>query len=635
MRSGAGNPSFANVWRPPRRYNFTRDVFESLATDSPLRTGMTFVDRLGVIEQRSFAGIATDASRWAALLRANGLTEGDRMLVLLGRTPTWPAVVLGALKAGLVVVPCPEDLGAHELDIRVEHSGAALIVTDGERVAEVARMSTAIDVLLAEDMAPGHPDASSVETADTAADDPAFIYYTSEDGDEPRGVVHTHGYTWALRLQAEYWLDAHPDDVVWCTDEVGSARGMRNLLFGPWSRGAETVIHEGGFEAEQHCELMQRLGVTILCQTPDEYRALAALPEESRRGVRHLRHAVSEGRMLAPDVAEAFEEAFGVSIFAGYAPPESAILVANMPLEGMRQASIGRPLPGHEVIVIDAAGRERPLGVEGEIALWGRPASLFSGYWNAPDATDTVFRGEWYLTGDRGTRADGGYLWLSVTSDAAPAAAGDAPPPGALATLYMHPAVAAALAEVEQETAAARVPEEQAISPPATEIAAEAEQETAAPPRPEEQPTIPAATYVAAEVVRETAAEAPAPEEQPIAPATTGVAAELERQATTAALAPERQVVRPTPTEAPTAVEKEPAPVTSAPGNRPTTPTRPRLVVARQPVHPSTAVDARRELSRNAPARASDDEAAVDGGEQTLDDVLVARVRAYGQAEPR
>lgn len=631
----ADDASFSDAWQPPARFNFTRDVFEPLASDNPLRTGLTFVDRLGVIEQRSFATIATEANRWTALLRANGLVEGDRLLVLLGRTPTWPAVVLGALKAGLVVVPCSEDLGAHELDIRVEHAGASLIVTDGERVAEVARMSTAIDVLLAEDMAHGHPNDPSVETSDTAADDPALIFYPPQAGDEPRGVVYTHGYTWALRLQAEYWLDAHPDDIVWCTDEVGSAQGMRNLLFGPWSRGSETVIHEGGFEAEQHCELMQRLGVTILCQTPDEYRALAGLPEESRRGVRRLRHAVAEGRMLGPDVVEAFQEAFGVPIFAGYAPPESAILVANMPREGMRPGSIGRPLPGHEVIVIDAEGRERPLGVEGEIALWGRPASLFSGYWNAPTASDAVFRGEWYLTGDRGTRADGGYLWLSVTSDAAPAAPGDAPPPGALATLYMHPAVAAALAEVEQETAAARVSEEQAISPPATEIAAEAEQETAAPPPLEEQPIIPAATHVAAEVVLETAAEASAPEEQPIVPAATGVAAELEQRATAAAPAPERQVIRPVPTEAPTVVEKKAAAVTPAPGNRPTTPTRPRLVVARQPMHSSAAADARRELSRNPSTRASDDETAVDGGEQTLDDVLVARVRAYGQAEPR
>jgi hypothetical protein len=400
---------------------------------------------------------------------------------------------------------------------------------------------------------------------------------------------------------------------------------MRSLLFGPWSRGAETVIHEGGFEAEQHCELMQRLGVTILCQTPDEYRALAALPEESRRGVRHLRHAVSEGRMLGPDVVEAFQQAFGVSIFAGFAPPETAILVANMPREGMRQGSIGRPLPGHEVVVIDADGREQPLGVEGEIALWGRPASLFSGYWNAPAATDAVFRGEWYLTGDRGTRADGGYLWLSVaTDDAAPEAADDPTLFGARAILSGQPAATELTTEVEQEAAAAApvapAPEEEPPpSPAATEVPAEIEQQARAD-----------------EIEQQVPAAALAPAERPTTPAATVVPAEIEREAAAAAPVPEEQHISPAAMEVPAAAAHEPSAAAPAPREEGrTTPARPRLALAPPPAEVSPAEDTRRELSRrNPPTNASDDEAEVDGNEKTLDDVLVARVRAYGQAEP-
>jgi acyl-coenzyme A synthetase/AMP-(fatty) acid ligase len=503
-------------------------VFEPLATGSALRAGLTFVDRLGVIETRSFAAIAADASRWTVRLRAHGLADGDRLLVLLGRTPTWPAVVLGALKAGLVVVPCSEDVDARELDVRAGHSGAGLIVTDGERVAEVARMSTALDVLLAEDIAQGRPDVWSVATSDTAADDPALLYYTRQAGDEPRGVVYTHGYTWALRLQAEYWLDAHANDVVWCTDEAGSARGMRNLLFGPWSRGAETVIHEGGFEAGNHCELMQRLGITILCQTADEFGALADMSDASRRRVRHLRHAVFEGSRLDADVAKAFEEAFAVPIFDGYAGPESGILVANMPREGTRHGSVGRPLPGHEVVVIDPDGGERPIGAEGEIALRGRPPTLSSGYWNAPDATDAVFGREWYLTGDRGTRSDDGYIWLSVVaSGAAPEAPGE-PVLGALPIVATHPPQEATSRTAAHETAAAAA---------------------------------------------------------------------------------------------------------SAPDERPTAPARP-LVVARQPEDSATVSDGPG-LALHIPPTTSEDDSRATGNESALNDVLVARVRAYGRAEPR
>jgi hypothetical protein len=262
--------------------------------------------------------------------------------------------------------------------------------------------------------------------------------------------------------------------------------------------------------------------------------------------------------MLGPDVVEPFQEAFGVSIFAGYAPPESAILVANMPLEGMRQASIGRPLPGHEVIVIDADGREQPLGVEGEIALWGRPASLFSGYWEAPDATDAVFRGEWSLTGDRGTRADGGYLWLSVVADdAAPEAASDPPVLGAPTIGLRHPAATDAVPEVDQEAAVARAPEAQPTNSTATALTANVEQPPA---------------------------------------------------------------------------ERAPTPAT-----RPTIPARPRLVAAPRPEDARTADDAGRGLLRRSPptTAADDDDAETGADEDTLNDALVARVRAYGHAEPR
>ena len=392
----------------PPPFNVTRDVIEPLA-NGPAETGMTYIDCLGVIERRSFAAIVSDASRWAAILRAHGLVQGDRLLVRLGRTPAWHSVVLGALKAGLVAVPCSENVSASELDVRAAHSGAKVIVTDGEHAGEVEMMKAGVDVLLAEGATYAQPDPSAVEASDTVAEDPALILYVSRPGDEPKGVVHTHGSIAALALQAEHWLDAHPDDVVWCTDELGSARGMRNLLFGPWSRGAQIVIHESGFEAEQHFDLMERLGVTILCLAPDEYRALAELPDPVRRGAHSYDMQYPKGSGSTRVRSMLSEDAFGLTILEGYARPETALLSANMPHVGMRSGSVGVPLPGYEVAVIDEDGQELPVGVEGEIAVRGQVPSMFSGYWMAPYATDTVFRGEWYVPGDRATRTDDGY----------------------------------------------------------------------------------------------------------------------------------------------------------------------------------------------------------------------------------
>ena len=267
-------PPLEGIWQVPPRFNYTRDVIEAYAAD-PLYPALTYVDRNGVIDRRTFTEIAREANRWAALLRNRGLQPGDRLLVFTAKTPTWVAILLGALKAGMVAVPCSEGVQTGELAWRAEDSGARLIVTDRERAAAVAMMDVPLDVVVAEEAATELRKTPILQpTHDTAAEDVAVILYTSKAGVQI-GVTHTHGSTWAQRVPAEHWLEARPGDVVWCTAGPDGAESGWNLLLGPWGCGAELVIHEGSFDPAQRLDLLQRLGVTILCQTPDEYRLLA------------------------------------------------------------------------------------------------------------------------------------------------------------------------------------------------------------------------------------------------------------------------------------------------------------------------------------------------------------------------
>ena len=271
---------YAPGWEVPARFNFTRDVVEALATDR-LRPALTFVDREGIVDRKSFADMAGDAARWAHLLRSR-LDRGDRVLIAVGKVPAWHGAILGALKGGLVAVPCPDMLRARDLAFRVRHSGARLVVADRSLEPEIEEMLTQIDgaisVIYLDDAQEELRNYMPVApTEETAAGDTAFILYTSGTTKDPKGVVHTHAYTWAQRAQATHWLDAHEGDVVWCTAGSGWAKAIWNTLLGPWSYGAEVVLHEGAFDPEERMSLLQRLGVTVLCQAPTEYRMLAKL----------------------------------------------------------------------------------------------------------------------------------------------------------------------------------------------------------------------------------------------------------------------------------------------------------------------------------------------------------------------
>ncbi len=410
-------------WELPDRFNFSRDIVEAVASHDGTWPALTFVDSVGAIRRFTFAQMHNIATRWTGLLRESGVGPGDRIIVAVGKRPDWHAVLLASMRCGAITVPCSVRASAPELDFRIRQSGASLVVAERTTHAALQHALNRLDAPPAvlyvdeiEDSLREFPRVAPCE--DTASGDPAAIVYTAGVSGPPKGVVHTHGSMYGARLQAQHWLDARPDDLVWCTVPTGGADSIWNVLLGPWSCGSQIVLHEQPFDPIERCELIERLGVTVLCQTPAEYRAMTRVDGVERRDLTSVQQAVSIGDALDLETVRRFKRFFGITVREGYGQTETSIVIGQPPGLEPRLGSMGLELPGQRVAVIDDWGQEVGPGIEGEIAVQIQGPTLFQGYWDQPELTSAAFRGGWFVTGDLAIRdRDGHFSFIGRPED--------------------------------------------------------------------------------------------------------------------------------------------------------------------------------------------------------------------------
>ena len=452
-------------WETPERFNFGRDVVDKWAEED--RTAMIWLGANGEERRLTFGDFSRLSNKFANVARKLGIERGDRVIVLMGKVPEWHVVLTALLKVGAIAIPSAAQLRTNDLKFRAEHSGAVAIISGPEGIEEADAMRKEVPdlqhfVVLGSEEHEGWEsyeklmdEASEDFTAeDTASDEGAFILYTSGTTKHPKGALHTHGYTHAKRMQARYWLDLQEDDLLWCTAATGWAKNIWNVFLGPWSLGMEIFVHEGAFDAAERLELIRRYGITILCQAPTEYRVLANAPELEDADLSSIRHATSAGEPLNAPVMERWQELHGIEIYDGYGQTENTLLVGNFPGLEVRPGSMGKPSPGCDVRIIDEDGNELPPGELGDIALWGDNPALMKEYWEQPDETEAVFRNGYYLTGDRASRDEDGYIWFEGRSDDVILSAGYRIGPFEVEdTLMEHPAVAesAVVAKPDEE----------------------------------------------------------------------------------------------------------------------------------------------------------------------------------------
>ena len=449
----------------PEHYNFGFDLIDDRANHSD-KTACIAVDAPGeVVTEISFGDLARASNRFANVLGGLGACRGDLAFVMIARIPAWYEVLIGCAKAGVVAMPATNLLTPKDIEYRINAAGARFAIVTGDNAAKVDAIRSSCPTLERLVVVPRADDAVSRpgwtsyrEALDAAsesfapdrptrAEEPMLVYFTSGTTAMPKMVPRDHGYALAHRLTARYWMDLQEDDVHWTLSDTGWAKAAWGVLFAPWQAGAAIVLHDGeGFDADLHLRLIDRLGVTTFCAPPTVYRMFAQI-DLGRYDLGSLRHSLGAGEPLNPEVIKVWEDATGNVIHDGYGQTETINILANYPALPVRPGSMGRPVPGFDIDLVDNDGARLGPGEVGHIAVrtdgqsW--PPGLFTGYVDAPETNAQAFRHGWYYTGDTATRDDDGYFWFVGRADDIISSSGYRISPFEVeSALLEHPAVA-------------------------------------------------------------------------------------------------------------------------------------------------------------------------------------------------
>lgn len=411
----------------PERYNFTSEI-ERYAEDAS-KLALIFEGLDGSRETVTYQELIHRANAFANGLTRLGLKQGDRILVMMPRSISTYVIYVAALKAGLVVVPSSEMLRPKDLSYRLNHAEVMAVVaqeslTDRIDQAEHSTVKHKIVVGQAptdewttiEAVVEGT--STEFQAADTSKEEMAFLAYTSGTTGNPKGVVHTHSWAYAhIRTASKSWLDIQEDDLVWATAGPGWAKWLWSPFLSVLGSGATGFVYDGPFSAEKYLHLLQKNQINVLCCTPTEYRLMAKQDDLQTYDLAALRSAVSAGEPLNREVIDTFEKYFNVSVRDGYGQTENTLLVCTQVGMEARPGSMGKPTPGNRVEIITEDGDAADVGEVGDIAVHRSTPALFKYYYKDEARTETSFRGDYYITGDRAKKDKDGYFWFDGRRD--------------------------------------------------------------------------------------------------------------------------------------------------------------------------------------------------------------------------
>ena len=411
--------------------NFVEDVLESFPASKP---ALVTIAHDGERRVWHFGELIARSAGLSGAFAARGVNRGDIVMTLVGSRVEWVLAMLACWRMGAIAMPCNTQLRRGDLETRIQVANPVLCVGEEEPLGElpggVPYMTMDEVATVMDEERPQEP---PVDPANLDPDDAALLIFTSGTTGEPRGALHTQRYLPGQRLQATHWFGAKDGELAWCTAATGWSKSSRNSFIAPWLTGAAALLHDERFDPEERLRLIEVERVNVLCQAPTEYRMIAK--RATVRPLPSVRRMVSAGEALNPEVIAEFRDRAALEICDGYGQTETGALTGVQPGDEPRPGSMGRPLPGIELRVLD-----------GELQLKAATCpTFFAGY--LPGGKRELIDGRWWATGDYVRENDDGTLWFEGRGDDIIVSAGYRIGPYEVeSALVSHPAVAEAAA---------------------------------------------------------------------------------------------------------------------------------------------------------------------------------------------
>uniref|UniRef100_A0A803W710 medium-chain acyl-CoA ligase n=1 Tax=Ficedula albicollis TaxID=59894 RepID=A0A803W710_FICAL len=418
----------------PEYFNFASDVLDEWARlekdgRKPANPAFWWVNDKGEEVKWTFEELGSLSRKAANVLSgACGLQAGDRVIAVLPRVPEWWLLNVACMRAGIVLIPGTSQLTAKDISYRLQASKAKCIITSdtlAPAVESVLPGSLKSKLLVGQGSRDGwlnFKELLVVASADhqcvkTRSQDPMIVYFTSGTTGFPKMVVHSHSsYGIGFAISGRYWMNLTPSDIMWNTSDTGWAKSAYGSVFAPWICGSCVFVHH---MPQFKPEVTAEVGNPHIPSNP-KLRKLFHLLFLSSYKFPSLKHCVTGGEALNPEVFDKWKVQTGLVIHEGYGQTETVTICANMKGTKIKPGSLGRAVPPYDVQIVDEHGAVVPAGAEGTIAVrvrpW-RPFCLFSEYLDNPEKTAASVRGDFYLTGDRGTMDEEGYIWFVGRAD--------------------------------------------------------------------------------------------------------------------------------------------------------------------------------------------------------------------------